>query len=113
MWKNVKEEKINKYNTKLPTIILFYVNWCTHSKDVKPVFKSFTENLKINNKNANTMMINCDKKKNFSKKFKIIEYPTILFLHKNQKPVKYRGNRTVKSLLNFFTKITSFMINSL
>ena len=51
-------------------------------------------------------MINCDKKKEFAKKFKIIEYPTILFLYKNNKPIKYRGNRTEKSFLNFFTKNT-------
>ena len=49
-------------------------------------------------------MINCDKKKKFANNFKIIEYPTILFLHKNKGPIKYRGNRTEKSLLNFFLK---------
>jgi len=87
-------------------LVLYYAQWCGHSKTFLPIWKDFAKQANLN-LNINTKMVDCDTKegKELCAKYKVTGYPTVL-LHKSanpDKPIVFNGDRTVDGL-NAFVK---------
>jgi thiol-disulfide isomerase/thioredoxin len=95
--------KISDFLTQ-DELVLYYAQWCGHSKTFLPIWKNFA---KQSNLNIQTKLIDCDTEegKELCAKYNVTGYPTVL-LHKSaqpDKPIVFNGERTVAGL-NAFIK---------
>lgn len=79
-----------------PTILVFYVNWCTYCRRLMPKLASVNNQYK---NSYNIVLIDCEDKKNVDllNKYKVEYYPTLYFVNKKDKqetiiPSKYTQN---------------------
>lgn len=91
-------KKIEQFKTK-PTIVLYYANWCGHSKIFLPEWIKFEEYARNNLKHIETKRILCEGD-NMSKCTFLAGYPTVL-LYKNNEIIGYNGKRDMESLAQF------------
>ena len=91
----------SKYKGKKVILYNFNTSWCYYSKILMPAWKKLEKHYK-NNKYVKVIDIKCDEKQNkkICKKFKIRSYPTIIKV-KDGKKIIYKGNSTVKALIEF------------
>jgi thiol-disulfide isomerase/thioredoxin len=88
------------YNLNIPTLILFYADWCGHCQRFIPIWKELKT--KINTKECNIIEIESDE--TFIKKIKDLKaYPTIYYISTNL-TTEYKDDRTIESILNFLEK---------
>ena len=102
MDKNIIENfrEINKKKS----LILFYVDWCSHCKSILPIWNKFE--LENNNKrDVKVSKINCDQNADLARKYNIERFPTILYLENEMVKKIYNGDRTLKSLTDFLVNI--------
>jgi thiol-disulfide isomerase/thioredoxin len=86
-------------NPDLPSIVLFYKDWCGHCKQFKPVWNEFT---KITDKKyINVLMTDDDK---IIKNNNVDGFPTVKFFKDGESDV-YSGERTVSGLSDFVNGI--------
>ncbi len=86
-----------------PDLVLFYVDWCPHCKEVKPMFEQlkakYPERVKMMNAEdpANVEM---------AKKYKVEAYPTIMMIGSNIEngALEYSGDRSMESIEAFLQK---------
>ena len=79
-----------------PTILVFYVNWCTYCRRLMPKLASVNNQYKDS---YNIVLIDCEDKKNVDllNKYQVEYYPTLYFVNKKDKqetiiPSKYTQN---------------------
>ena len=95
---NVQVNKIIKLNDKLPSLILFYAEWCGYCKLLMPIWKQIEEI--IPSDKINITKISCVENENLCKKIQIIDgYPTILLI--NDTIHKYSGDRSLNRIIEF------------
>ena len=85
--KLLTDEVVKDQNTK---IVMYYHPQCGHCTTFKPVFKDFKAG------RSHVKMIDCSKEQCEG----IGGFPTVLGF-KNGKPVEYKGDRTIESLVTF------------
>ena len=79
---NTEHELYNKSEAEL---YLFSVNWCPHCKDTKIIWDKYTTSYKSSKYEITFIEVDCDKRENLAKEFKIEEYPTIVLVKNNKK----------------------------
>lgn len=91
----------------LPTVSLYYAEWCGWSRKFLPVWKEFAEWITQNKKGVvNVNTVECDKTNDDNLKAmcnNVQGFPTVL-LYKNGENIEYSGNRTLDDLKQFITK---------
>ncbi len=105
-----QNNKLNKelrarenFTEHLPTLTMYYTNWCGHSKRMLPVYNSLRSALLGQ---VEFFKEDCDDTKNGGKQ-KCVDngirfLPTLLFRKThNSKPVKYNGGADINVLRNF------------
>lgn len=105
-----QNNKLNKelrarenFTEHLPTLTMYYTNWCGHSKRMLPVYNSLRAALLGQ---VEFFKEDCDDTKNGGKQ-KCVDngirfLPTLLFRKThNSKPVKYNGGADINVLRNF------------
>ena len=102
---NIELKKRNKENftEHLPTLTMYYTNWCGHSKRMLPVYNGLRDALVGQ---VDFFKEDCDDTKNGGKQKCMdngIRYlPTLLFRKThNSEPIKYNGGADINVLRNF------------
>lgn len=105
----IKQEKVqqqapefNKKQEKIPSLVLFYANWCGHSQNFLDIWNQLLkQNLKCD-------MIGLEQEKNPKdiEVNSISGFPTIRlypdgYLPASQDYIEYNGNRSLESLVDF------------
>ena len=92
----------NAEKTKECVLKLFYVDWCGHCKNFKPIFKGELSTM-INNEGIPCKLeaINCDENKEAAVQYNIQGFPTLIYQGPNNDIVEYQGERTAKSIVSF------------
>lgn len=80
----------------LPTIILFFGNWCIHCRNFMPIWDKFAELYSLDNLN----IIKTDNT-DVCKTFGITRFPTIRFYTQKGISLDFEEERTVNNLINF------------
>ena len=72
---------------KSNSLLLFYANWCPHSKEAMAIWKEIQNDNTFKKYNLSYVDIDGENKENklFLKEFNIKEYPTIILLKNNKK----------------------------
>ncbi len=95
----LKQNNIN-VNSVLPTIVLFYGEWCGHCKQFKPIWNEFE---KITNKEF-INVIKTDSEQLMTK-YDIQGVPTIKYFDNKGRIIEYNGERSVNGLSDFVNQI--------
>jgi len=85
----------------LPKIINFDTEWCGFSKQFKPVWNRFMNN--VDSEKIKCENINCDENPDICKKYNITGYPTVKLIKDNDE-YDFDGRRTVDDLNIFVNK---------
>jgi len=80
-------------------LVNYYAPWCGYSKSLLPVWAKLEKQYE-NNPNVMIKKVDCDKHSDEALKNNVTGYPTII-LFKNNKKVKYQGDRSLYDLSSF------------
>ena len=104
------KEQFNQYNehfdgaepTKSAVLKLFYVDWCGHCKNFKPVFQGELSDM-VNREGVPCKLesINCDENKEAAQKYNIQGFPTLIYEGPNNDIIEYQGDRSARSIVDF------------
>lgn len=95
------------YREDVPTMTLFYVDWCGHCKKVKPTWNQFMDKYKSRD-DVNVVAIDCEKHKDLAKRFNISGYPTIKIFPRgmnNDESIDYVQNRDLASFSKYLESL--------
>jgi thiol-disulfide isomerase/thioredoxin len=107
------KEDFNQYHSPAPlkehmenrneaTFKLFYVDWCGHCKNFKPIFEGeLSDAVKSESIPCKLELVNCEENPEEGKKYNVRGYPTMIFENENNDIVEYQGERTSNSIINF------------
>lgn len=103
------EKGINESNTQHSginsSIILYYVNWCPHSRNFIKEWEKFELWGSNNLKNIKVEKIQCEDGNEAVCMQKGIDgYPTVMLYLSDGSEIKYDGNRTVEDLIQFVSQ---------
>lgn len=96
--------KTMKINNKLDgekKMVLYYEDWCGHSKRMLPEWEKLE---KENTNGVKVEKIKCSENNDICKGEQIRGYPTIKYYNGNGSSEEYNGKRTKKGFLDFLTK---------
>jgi thiol-disulfide isomerase/thioredoxin len=93
------EHMENQQNSKFK---LFYVDWCGHCRNFKPIFEGeLSDAVKSESIPCSLELVNCEENPDQAKKYNIRGYPTMIFENENNDIIEYQGERTSNSIINF------------
>lgn len=101
---NSSNEQLNTKSSNGDKLILYYTNWCSISKQFKPIWDEFC---KKNKTNVKTIEINCENDINVCQLQKIKGYPTVILHKMNGEKIEFIQQRTVENINNFVNKYKS------
>jgi thioredoxin-like negative regulator of GroEL len=85
---------------------LFYVDWCGHCKNFKPIFEGeLSDAVKEQQLPCKLELVNCEERPEEAKKYNIRGYPTVIFENEKNDVVEYQGERTANSIIKFIKNI--------
>ncbi len=87
-------EKFAGKTAKIPTLKLYYTNWCGWSQKFLPVWTQLVKNVK----NIAFVQLDCEKQKSLCEG--VPGFPYIV-LEKNGKKINYNGDRSYDDLVKF------------
>jgi len=90
------------YDASLPSIVLFYANWCKFSREFLPTWDKMEDKVKNGKMKINVIKVDADKYKSLSDQFDIQGFPTIKLIGKNV--VTFNDGRTLENLMKFISK---------
>ena len=95
----VKEHMENQNEARFK---LFYVDWCGHCKNFKPIFEGeLSDAVKSESIPCKLELVNCEEKPEEGKKYNVRGYPTMIFENENNDIIEYQGERTSNSIIAF------------
>ncbi len=81
---------------------LFYVDWCGHCNNFKPIFEGeLSDAVKSESIPCKLELVNCEENPEEGKKYNVRGYPTMIFENENNDIVEYQGERTSNSIIAF------------
>ena len=94
--------------TKEADLMLFYVTWCPHCKQAKPVWDAMKE--KYNGKAINGTVVNfksfdCDKEEQMADKYGIEGFPTIKLVRGDNDVVEFDAKPSEETLTQFLHNV--------
>jgi len=93
-------------NQNKAVLKLFYVDWCGHCKNFKPIFEGeLSDAVKEQQLPCRLELVNCEEHPEVAKKYNIRGYPTVIFENENNDVVEYQGERTANSIIKFIKNI--------
>ena len=99
----IQQQPSQQYNIK---IYNFYADWCGYSIQFKPIWAEFEKKIKLNMNKYNISDIRAIEESNCNEMcntYNIQGFPTVIF-EINNKPIVYKGDRSVESLELFLTQ---------
>lgn len=106
----VDERNRNRYNkllTKVPSIVLFYADWCGHCKALKPEWNHFERAIKDSKLEDDLMIASVSEQEigNVDGDKDILGFPTIFYLMNGEKQEEFKGPRNVDGLIEFLESV--------
>ena len=92
------EEVSESFQNSGPKVVLFYVPWCPHCKNMMPEWKQLEQNLEGTQTKVDK--VNCEEKPDVAKENEVDGFPTII-LFKDGKSIPYEGDRTAEAIKDF------------
>ena len=92
----ITDTMTNKYKSKIPTLLLFYAEWCGYCRKFKPTWDKLKKLISSDKLN----MIKIDSDNKLVKQFKIDGYPTIMLID-DDNMIKYNGDRSIDDITSF------------
>ena len=81
---------------------LFYVDWCGHCQNFKPIFEGeLSDAVRNEQLPCRLEMVNCEENPMEAKKYNIRGYPTMIFENEKNDVVEYQGERTASAIIQF------------
>ena len=80
-------------------IVLYYANWCGHSKNFLPTWEKFVGHCAKNIPDLKVVSILCEGE-NKEKCANVRGFPTVIY-NNNNESTEFNGNRTVEDLVSF------------
>ena len=112
--KEFVNDTFNEENNEDILIMLFKTEWCPHCKQSMPEWYKFDDYIKklntIFDYNIKTSIIDCDKQEDIANKYKIVEYPSIILLYKNN-IYEYDAAADKDNLISFLKSSTNKKFN--
>lgn len=88
-------------NSDKDVLIEFYAPWCGHCKKLAPVFDELGEKMK----DENVAIVKMDATANdVPPDFEVRGFPTLFWIPKGKKAVKYEGGREVDDFVKYISK---------
>jgi thioredoxin 1 len=84
----------------MPTLVVFWVDWCSFCKNYIPVIEGIAEK---NKGKVAVVSINCEINKKISEKFKIMAFPTTILFKEGKQVgsiIGYKDEAVIEKLLN-------------
>ena len=89
-------------NPQKASLKMFYVDWCGHCKNFKPIFEGELSNaVREEGLPCKLELVNCEEKPEEGRKYNIRGYPTVIFENEKNDIVEYQGERTANALVKF------------
>ena len=89
-------------NDSMPSLKLFYVDWCGYCKNFKPVFdRQLPSVLERENIQVNLQAIDCESDPDAARKYQVKGYPTLIFESQNNDIVEYQGERSADAIVSW------------
>jgi thiol-disulfide isomerase/thioredoxin len=103
------KEDLNEYysiehleNKSKGVFKLFYVDWCGHCQNFKPIFEGeLSDAVRNEQLPCRLEMVNCEENPEEAKKYNIRGYPTMVFQNENNDVIEYQGERTANAIIKF------------
>lgn len=96
---------IEKYNNLIaknkPIFVLFHAKWCFHCKELEPIWKKFTKNVKETIPIVSIESSFIEQVKGFKK---IKGFPTLIIIRGDNEISAYEGQRTLAGINQFYLK---------
>ena len=85
--------------------VMFYADWCPHCVSTKPEMKKLENKLnsmnnKVNNKQVNVVLVDCEAHEDLAKQYEVNGFPTIA-LFRNSERIEYDSGRDADSMMEF------------
>jgi thioredoxin 1 len=90
-----------KYQEPPCVFRMFYVEWCGHCKQAKPIFNPMVGTTKINNKPVEIVMVNADNDPQLAQQFGVNGFPTFILTNSKGQNIKYDGQRSESAFKSF------------
>ena len=88
---SLNKESLSKINK--PIMVKFYVKWCGHCQDLKPIYEELA-----NQVNCEIYEVDCEEQKELAELYEIDGFPTIKIIHNGKTIETYNKSRTVKAM---------------
>lgn len=101
-------KKSDEENVKEADLMLFYVTWCPHCKQAKPIWETMKEKYNgtiINGTRIQFKSYDCDKEEQMADKYEIEGFPTIKLLKGDNDIVEFDAKLTEDSLTQFLHSV--------
>lgn len=101
-------QKTDGADVKEADLMLFYVTWCPHCKQAKPVWDSMSEKYNgkvINGTRVNFKSYDCDKEEQMADKYGIEGFPTIKLVKGDNDVVEFDAKPTEETLTQFLNSV--------
>lgn len=107
----IRNSRENFQDVHVKNLVFYYVDWCPHCKDAKPVFNQLAEKIKNNNgkhngKPVHLELVNCEENAERAEKAGIRGYPSVLIESNdpNHKSEELDQGISIETLENFLDK---------
>lgn len=87
--------------SKGPLLVKFYSHRCGFCKKLAPTWEDLATKAKVDNKSWKVAKVNVLNEEKIGRKYNINAFPTVYLLRSGEKPVLYRGDRSVDSFIKF------------
>ncbi|CAG2118714.1 unnamed protein product [Medioppia subpectinata] len=96
----INEDNFGKIIKKGITFIKYWVPWCSHCKQLKPIWHHLSTKF-FGIKDVIIANVDCAQHESLCNKEQVDGYPTLMLYKDNEKVVEYDGNRQLEELYDF------------
>nr|XP_009858978.2 protein disulfide-isomerase A5-like [Ciona intestinalis] len=105
---SLTEETFNKFmKTHSNVLVMFSTPWCGHCRHFKPKYEKAADALKADGSLGKLASVNGNNEKNLLKEYNVYGFPTLLHFQNGENKDKYKGERTMESVVRFMKNATN------